>query len=184
MNWHDGNRSWPEAPDASDPLRLNLRPFAERPCCPQDVEDRPTTICANVLQAAHRETERIDATPRTLRPELKRRVEAMLGLISYCYAKGLFDSAEIARRLWREEAFLATFGNDIPSAKSIRCFRRKHRENILAVIEQALQEYRQRTSTVTPSARQDAGEPASESVRLKAQHLVQMASIMDQAISE
>jgi hypothetical protein len=104
------------------------------------------TICGDVLQAAHRETEHIDAALRTMRPDLKPRVEAMLGVISYCYAKGLFDSAEIERRLWQDKRFLATFGNEIPSAQSIRSFRRSHRENILAIIEQALSQCRQRTS--------------------------------------
>lgn len=162
----------------------NLRRFAEAPDCPQDIEEEPTTICNDVLRAAHRETERINAEIRTLRPDLRPRVEAMLGVISYCYAKGLFDSAKIEDRLWEDEAFLATFGNEIPSAQKIRCFRRNHRENILAIIEQALQQYGQRTSSPPHPAAGDMPKPVVESVRLKARQLLDMASIMDQLASD
>ena len=162
----------------------NLRRFAEAPDCPQDIEETPTTICNDVLRAAHREAERIDAEIRTLRPDLRPRVEAMLGVISYCYAKGLFDSAKIEDRLWEDEAFLATFGNEIPSAQKIRCFRRNHRENILAIIEQALQQYGQRTSGQPHPATGDTPQPAAESVRLKAQQLLDMANIMDQLAAD
>ena len=151
---------------------------------PQDIEETPTTICNDVLAAAHREIERIEAATRLLRPEAKARVEAMLGVISYCYAKGLFDSEEIERRLWLDDAFLATFGDEIPGAQKIRSFRRNHHENILAIIEQALQQYGQRTSSPPHPPAGDTPKPATESVRLKARQLLDMASIMDQLASD
>src|SRR5688572_19708035 len=163
----------------------NLHRFADRPDCPQDFEAEPTSICGDVLQAAHREAQRIDAATRLLRADLKPRVEAMLGVISYCYTKGLFDSDEIERRLWQDGVFLATFGNEIPSAQKIRQFRRNHRENILAIIEQSLQQYRRRTSSQRPvPGSHDATKPVSEPARLKAQQLLDMANIMDQLASE
>jgi hypothetical protein len=158
----------------------SLRRFADAPGCSQNIEEASTTICGEVLQAAHREIERINQATRLLRADLKPRVEAMLGVISYCYTKGLFDSEEIERRLWEDDAFLATFSNEIPSAQRIRNFRRNHRENILAIIEQALQQYGQRTSSPSGPVSHDTSEAVCESVRLKAQQLLDMANIMDQ----
>jgi hypothetical protein len=165
----------------------NLRRFAGRPGIQSgtDAAEESTTICEDVARAAHREVERIDAVLHTLRPESKSRVEAMLGVISYCYAKGLFDSEEIEQLLWRDHAFLATFEGDIPAAWAIRCFRRRHHGNILAIIEQALQEYRRRTQN-HPSlpAETDATPPHSDSVRMNAERLLAMANVTDQLAAD
>jgi hypothetical protein len=162
----------------------NLRRFAAAPDCPQDIEETPTTICNDVLRAAHREAERIHAELRPRRADLQLRVEALLGVISYCYARGLFNSEEIERRLWQDEAFLATFRNEIPSAQKIRCFRRNHRENILAIIEQALQECAQRTRSQPPAPVHADASTCPNSLRHKAEQLLAMANIIDQLAAD
>jgi hypothetical protein len=109
---------------------------------PQDGgwREEPTTICGDILHAAHTEVRRLGAEARAPAPNL----EAMLGVISYCYAKGLFNSVEIEHELWETPAFLAAFGNNLPTARQIRSFRRHNRPIILSVVEQALQEFSNR----------------------------------------
>jgi len=161
-------------------IRLSLRRFADSPCQPQNIEQHTTSICNDVWDAAHSETEHMDAVARALCPEFKPRVEAMLGVISYCYTKGLFNSEEIERRLWEDEDFLATFGEEIPSAQQIRKFRRRHRPHIVAVIEQALQHYWQRPDSpgVLPLP------PDRGVAQRRAQQLLDMANVMDQLASD
>jgi hypothetical protein len=102
--------------------------------------EEPTTICGDILHAAHTEAKRLGADAQAPAPNL----EAMLGVISYCYAKGLFNSVEIEHELWETPAFLASFGNKLPTAQQIRSFRRHNRPIILSVVEQALQEFSNR----------------------------------------
>lgn len=100
------------------------------------------------------------------------RVEAMLGVISYCYIKGVFESDEIERRLWQDNTFLATFGNELPTALKIRNFRREHRTAILAIIENAVNRFEERRS---------GGDSANVSgtAHVKAEELLKMANLMD-----
>jgi hypothetical protein len=168
----------PEHAATSGRSAPNLRRFAAVSRTPQDQEQHPTTICGDVMVAAHREIGRLQEIEPKLRPEASVRVEAMLGVISYCYAKGLFDSGEIERRLWEDEAFLKTFEENIPSAQGIRAFRRRHRKNILAIIEEALQQYWQRASNLPPDM--PGIIELSEAVRRKAQQLLDMACAIDQ----
>ena len=186
MSSHDkkGTSTRPPAAARFGVALPHLHRFAGPACGRPDGPEEPTTIFEDVLRAAHRETERIDAAVRTLRPDSRSRIEAMLGVISYCYAKGVFDSEEIERRLWQDEAFLATFGEGIPSARKIRSFRWRHRENLLAIIEQALQESARRASSPAASSCDGVSAAGEDSVRLQAQQLLDMASIMDQLASD
>ena len=115
----------------------HLRCFALPPHDPTP-EEQETTICGDILHAAHAEAQRLSS----LQPAS--RLEPMLGVISYCYTKGLFSSMEIEHELWQIPAFLAAFGNDLPTAQQIRNFRRRNRPLIISVIEQALDEFSKR----------------------------------------
>jgi hypothetical protein len=168
-----------ETGTSTDTVLRCLHRFAQWLRGRNDHDEEPTTICARVLRAAHDQAESLEAATHIMSPALKPRVEAMLALISYCYAKGLLDSAEIEQRLWQDEAFLSTFGNDLPSAQKLRAFRRRHRQNILAIVEQALQESRLHASKPSSPAKPLATEPAAESARRKAEQLLDMANVMD-----
>ena len=105
----------------------------------------------------------------------------MLGVISYCYAKGVVSSREIEEHLWRNTAFLNAFGEDLPTAQAIRRFRRQHREAILATIESALQHFWSRRSEVSPETG-TTGETArnvSSSPQVRARQLLDAAMFMD-----
>ena len=105
----------------------------------------------------------------------------MLGVISYCYAKGVVSSREIEEHLWRNPAFLSAFGEDLPTAQIIRRFRRQHREAILATIENALQHFWSRRSETSPDTGTtgETAPNASSSPHGRAQQLVDAAMLMD-----
>jgi len=143
-------------------------------------EGEAPTICGDVLKAARAQSKQLTSSTTDSSRDRRMRLEAMLGVVSYCYMKGVFDSGEIERRLWQDTAFLATFGGETPTAQTIRCFRREYRTAIMATIERALCEFRQRTAMQAPVNRPDASPPVSDAMHSKANHLLNMASIMDQ----
>jgi hypothetical protein len=60
-----------------------------------------------------------------------------LGAISYCYAKGVYDSAEIEHEMLRNPELRAATHGNVPGASLIRRFRRLNREAIRATLEEA-----------------------------------------------
>jgi hypothetical protein len=147
----------------------HLGSFAQTdgPAAPAD-----ESICGDVLAAARGQLQRL-AGGAKVSLEKSIRIEAMLGAISYCYIKGVFESDEIERRLWQDRAFLATFGNELPTALKIRNFRRDHRPAILAIIENAVSRFQERRSGGDSTN-------ASETAHIKAEQLLNMANWMDQ----
>lgn len=61
----------------------------------------------------------------------------LLGVVSYCYAKGVYDSAEIEDKMRQSPELRAATHDNIPGASLIRRFRRLNREAIHAMLEEA-----------------------------------------------
>jgi len=59
----------------------------------------------------------------------------MLGVLTYCYARGVFNSGEIAARLKAEPELRKAFGRDLPDEAAIRHFRRKYAGEIEDALE-------------------------------------------------
>ena len=102
----------------------------------------------------------------------------MLGVISYCYSKGVVSSHQIEEHLWRNAAFLSAFGDDLPTAPKIRQFRRKHRDVILATIERALQHFWSRRSE-KPGDPGETACDASLSAHVRARQILDAAVFVD-----
>jgi hypothetical protein len=165
----------------SCPTLPNLHKFASPPSLALPAEAEPLTICADILRAAHTETKRVAADMLVAASGPKLDLEAMLGVISYCYVKGVISSREIEEHLWRTRAFLSAFGEELPTAPTIRRFRRQHREAILATIESALQHFLSRRSEPPPDtgATGERARNASPSPHARAQQLLDTAILMD-----
>jgi hypothetical protein len=165
----------------SDLTLPNLHKFASPGTLALPVVAEPLTICGDILRAAHTETERVAADRLASVSGPKLNLEAMLGVISYCYAKGVVSSREIEEHLWRNAAFLRAFGEDLPTAQAIRRFRRQHREAILATIESALQHFWSRRSEPSLDTGTTGETPrnAFSSPHAQAQQLVDAAMLMD-----
>lgn len=84
----------------------------------------------------------------------------MLGALTYCYAKGVFTSEEIERKMRTDtELRVATHG-DLPDAKAIRRFRRFNREAIQSTLEKW---YRKLHKQHTPTAVMPGAQPPEPS---------------------
>ena len=65
----------------------------------------------------------------------------MLGVITYCYARGVFNSGEIAARLKAEPELRKSFGSNLPDESAIRQFRRKYAGEIEDALESLYQAF-------------------------------------------
>jgi len=63
---------------------------------------------------------------------------SMLGVVSYCYTKGVFASDDIGRKLASDPSVRVVAGGDIPRPEDIRRFRNLNREAIQSTVEKAL----------------------------------------------
>ena len=63
--------------------------------------------------------------------------KAFLGTVSYCYAKGVFESEEIERKMLKDPALRDAVHGDVPDAKAIRRFRTLNRGAIQTTLEKA-----------------------------------------------
>ena len=64
--------------------------------------------------------------------------ETMLGVVSYCYTKGVYASEDIGRELSQEPLVQQVAHGDVPRPEDIRRFRRFNREAIQKTVEKAL----------------------------------------------
>jgi hypothetical protein len=61
----------------------------------------------------------------------------MLGAVSYCYAKGVYESEEIERKMMKDSALRESLKGNVPDAKAIRRFRALNRGAIQSTLEKA-----------------------------------------------
>lgn len=64
--------------------------------------------------------------------------QGMLGVVSYCYTKGVYGSEEIGRELVSDPMVREVARGDVPRPEDIRRFRRLNRAAIQATVEKAL----------------------------------------------
>ena len=110
--------------------RTSLRPSAamEPEVLGRAVSDRPSSV----TQAVRTAVRAID--PGTLRPVARRdsgvayEPRTLLALLSYCYARDIYGSADIEDVLRRDAVFRQLCQNEFPGARIIRRFRRENRE--------------------------------------------------------
>jgi hypothetical protein len=68
-------------------------------------------------------------------PEFGLPLKEMLGVITYCYARGVFNSGEIAARLRQEPELRKAVGGNLPDEAAVRRFRRKYANEIEDALE-------------------------------------------------
>ena len=65
----------------------------------------------------------------------------MLGVITYCYVRGVFSSKEIAERLKQEPQLRKSFGRHLPDEAAIKAFRRRYAAQIEDLLETVYQAF-------------------------------------------
>jgi len=99
----------------------------------------------------------------------------MLGLITYCYVRGVFSSKEIAERLKGEPELRKRFGRRLPEEQDIRGFRRRYAAEIEELLENVYRAFPPKDTKL--SAEQGATE--TEIVRREAAERLHDASWED-----
>ena len=93
----------------------------------------------------------------------------MLRLITYCYAKGVYGSGEIERKLRKSPMRQA-----VPDARAIQRFRRCNRSVLQRALEHALQLMRN----------SPAGEETATAIQREAEERLERAAISDMSLEE
>lgn len=113
---------------------LHLHKFASAtPSAGEGVQDMGQT---EFIRRSAAETVQEDATLAARQTvEFGLPLQEMLGVIAYCYVKGVFNSADIAALLKSDPALRARFGRDLPDGDMVRRFRRRFAGEIEDVLE-------------------------------------------------
>jgi Transposase domain (DUF772) len=77
-------------------------------------------------------------------------IKEMLGVITYCYARGIFNSGEIASRLKQEPELRKALGKNLPDEATIRRFRRMYAGEIEDALELLYQSFPPQDAQRTP----------------------------------
>jgi hypothetical protein len=181
-----------ENKDSSDSTTLHLNQFA-----PGAVTKKETTaetgVTVMIKRAAAATVAQdgpplVSGAPGTLPPQ------EMLGAVSYCYAKGVYESEEIERKMLRDTGLREAMHGEVPNARAIRTFRRLNRGAITHTLEKAFGFLRKRekTKTLQPLPGQpavavppsDLGDSTVTILRHEAEDRVQQAAFIDNMSKE
>lgn len=129
----------PAPRDAQPPERLepvlHLGSIVSPPAATSEQEESLTGFIAKAAQDTVEHSAKPVVVPKdggSIPPQ------TMLGVVSYCYTKGVYASEDIGRELVKNPAAREVAHGDLPRPEDIRRFRRLNREAIQATMEKAL----------------------------------------------
>ena len=113
----------------------------------------------------------------------------MLGAVSYCYAKGVYESEEIERKMTHDPALREAVHGEVPDARAIRKFRQMNKGSIQQTLEKVFGFLRKKEKMdlmkpwpgqpSVPPAQVAPGDSTVCLVRHQAEERVQQASFVD-----
>lgn len=124
-----------------DPANHPLNLFKFAPSAPEPDANQPEGPTLKVRRVAAEIADQSTSEVRDTRDEFSVPLPTMLGVITHCYARGVFCSKDIARLLQDEPALRRDFGSSIPKEDAIRRFRRRHAEQIEEALESLYRAY-------------------------------------------
>ena len=132
-------------------VNLRLSPIVLGPDKSPAPEKNDETVSGFVLDAV---TETCQQSASRIvdmkdRPTLAGR--SMIGVITYCYTKGVLSAAEIEQSLWKDATLRGRYSEQLPTAKTISRFRRLNRALIQTCLENALRRIRRALANSTMS---------------------------------
>lgn len=132
----DVNNAPDDAPKGErETTELHLGQLAPGSAPATSPEDSVTAYIAKAAAETVKESPNPVVVPKSAGPLPP---ESMLGVVSYCYAKGVYGSNDIGRKLNQDTAFRVSCQNEVPRPEDIRRFRRLNREAIQKTLEKAL----------------------------------------------
>ena len=140
------------APEGGAANNLHLGKFApgQQTSAPGPEADEGATM---FIKRAAAETVQQSAQP-VVTPKSAGALPAqeMLGAVAYCYAKGVYGSEEIERKMLQDPQLRAATGAELPDAHAIRRFRRLNRQALQSTLEKFYRRLRSRITGVLPGA--------------------------------
>lgn len=147
----------PKQPAADETTILHLNKFA--PGQAEPASEEGATIF--IKRAAEQTVQH--ANRRVIVPASAGALPAgdLLGTVAYCYAKGVYSSADIERKMLQDPEFRAALDGVVPDPQTIRRFRRMNREAIQEVLEKFYTRLRKQKppTEVLPGAQPPAPAP-------------------------
>lgn len=176
-----------------DTTRLSLDKFVQAtsagPAVPDPASEGPTMFFVKAAGEICQESPRPVVNPKDTGPLPP---ASVLGIVSYCYAKGVYSSDEIERKMLSNPELRAACGDAVPSAGALRRFRRLNRDAIMATLERFFRRLRrQRMTELLPGSapvppthqpsgfQAGPGEDTEVIGRREAQDRVEKASFID-----
>jgi RNA polymerase sigma factor (sigma-70 family) len=151
------------------------RPDAERS------GQEPLAICddlINVVQSERRASLKARAPAQGRFTARKRYLRAV---ISHSCVKGVFDPGDIERRLGRERTIGKLFGDNLPTVPDCKGICRDHRSTHVRLIRRSLLSFEKSLDQIQDQNASAIASPLELGAHgLRAEHLLDMASIMDQ----
>ncbi|HKX61341.1 MAG TPA: transposase, partial [Verrucomicrobiae bacterium] len=143
-----------------DTVTLNLKPFtpgAKVP--PPSAPDGDDSITLLIERAACEVAG--DASHPVMAPKGPIAPKDMLGAVTYSYAKGVYRSEDIARKMDSDPEFRAAVGENMPDAGLIRRFRRLNRDAILETLAKVFRRQRKKAAKETMAQTLPGATPAA-----------------------
>ncbi len=180
-----------ENKNSSDSTVLHLNKFAPGAAPKDPGSDTGVTV---MIKRAAAETVEQGAAPVVPKESGALPAEQMLGAVSYCYAKGVYESEEIERKMMRDRTLREAVHGEVPDAHAIRKFRRLNRGAIQKTLEKAfgLLRKKEKPAALPPLPGQPApttpksapGDSTVAFVRREAEDRVQQAAFIDNMSKE
>ena len=145
------SESHPGRRDEEETVTLNLKPFTPGPKAPPpqpqpEADNESITLLidrAACEVAAAKEGQPVVAPKGTIP------AKEMLGAVTYSYAKGVYRSEDIARKMDSDPEFRAAVGEAMPDATVIRRFRRLNRNAIRDTLAKFFRRQRKKAASET-----------------------------------
>lgn len=131
-----------------------LSDLADKPAS----EESPTLVIRKAAEQAAAQSPQPVWGPRRSRLSPER----MLGVLAYAYARGVYRSEDIERKMWEDPQVRAALGEEVPTPQTIRRFRRLNRQAILTALGKFFRWRRRRLPSATPSGGQAPPEPSTQ----------------------
>jgi hypothetical protein len=173
------NNSGRNDPDPS--TILHLHKFSPAP--PQAGVPEPETGLTAVVKSAAQEFVQKSGAPTIPREGGELPAKEMLGAVSYCYAKGVYTSEEIERKMMRDSKLRESVHGNVPSANAIRRFRALNRGAIQQTLEKVFRVlWKKRPSAAEPKRFDPVGQAGENTVsvgRREAAERLDQAAFID-----
>ena len=140
----------PRKPESQEPRTtvLHLDKFGPQPTAPVPLPapaDSPTIVIKRAAAQVSAQSPQPVLLPKDGGGALS--PNEMLGAVSYAYAKGVYRSEDIERKMTQDPALRAALHDEIPDAHAIRRFRRLNHGAIQATLESFFRWVRRKPDT-------------------------------------